>query len=72
MTTIAIKKSFGRMDDAEQAKLLQELAAEHARRLSDQDRRDHAIFVERRAQEKLAKPWADVKARLARRRRRSA
>jgi hypothetical protein len=65
MTTAAIKRTFERLGETEQARLLEVLASEHAKRLFANDRRDHAVFNKHRKNENRAEPWTVARARLA-------
>ena len=72
MTKAAIASAFRKLDAVEQAKVLTELAAAHAKSLFEEDRMDAQVFEQRRREEPKARSWTEVRekinARHARRR----
>lgn len=64
MTRTAIRKAFEKLDSAQQAEMLGELAVSLAKSLAAVDREDRRVFEERRREESRASHLVDVKARL--------
>lgn len=65
MTAAAIKKAFKHLDSTQQAVLLKDLATSPAESLEEADRQDAEVFKGRRGEERKARPWQEVKARLS-------
>ena len=64
MTKAAIASAFRKLDAAEQAKVLTELAAAHAESLFEEDRTDAQVFEQRRREEPKARSWSQVRTKI--------
>jgi hypothetical protein len=64
MTKAAIKNAFRKLDATEQADVLKDLAANHAKALSEEDGKDAQVFNRRRKEEFESRPWAEVRAKV--------